>query len=136
MICFSCFVIAPWNIIVCEHNHLDLSSFYYGSSLGVKSCEFITESIEFLNCKLAFKLIKDNNVMPVRIEANPISIIRSLVCSTSTHYFSKNSALASVGNSINPIVSTFSRSIKREIRMKSPCWNFMLFFTFEFFINS
>lgn len=136
MICFCCLVIAPWNVIISEDNHLDFSSLYYGSSLGVKSSEFITECIEFLDGKLAFKFIKDNNVMPIRIKAYPISIVRSLVCSTRTHYFSKNSTLASVGNSINPIVSTLERRVKREIRMISPCWNFMLFFSFEFFINS
>lgn len=69
--------------------------------------------------------------MIVRIEANPVSIVRALIGPTSLHDICKDGALTCVGGSPYPIVAPLVARIKFKSFRYSACWNLLQLFSFK-----
>lgn len=84
-------MIALGRVEIAEYNHLDVPLLRDTTTLSIEDSISITKRIKLLNSELSIELVEDYDVVVVWVEACPVVIVGSLVCSTSLHDVSQYS---------------------------------------------
>lgn len=121
-------MIAVRRFEVREHTNLNLPVLEDASPFDIQLCIFVTQSIQLLDGQLSPIFVKDDDIMIVWIEANPVIVVRPNESSACVHDLGNDCRLTCVSRSANPSVFTLYRRI--EWIVVGPSWDLLqlLFF--------
>lgn len=99
-------------IKVRKDTDLNLSVLENRAAFDIQLRVFVTQSIQLLDSQLSPELVKDDDIMIVWVEANPVIIVRAYEGPTSGQYLVHYCRLTCIGRSVYPSVFALLRWIE------------------------